>query len=992
MASLGGNHQNGANVNMVGATGGTANNLNGNMSSQWGQGAHSNVSSSGLPQATVFANPCFQDSSTGTKQDGGFVSTDQDMDFPPICRTMETVKPDLVEAKTSEQIQRQNMDWKTVASKSLLERHPQWAVAHDPTLDPNPYAKGLKQSEGLTVTAAELQEVIHDVNNSINVEEYKLGDTIQVDVNFFSCRLRHLQNCAFVLCALDSAPTKDRVVDWARVEMWQKRSTPNISRKLKDHVKIKLEGIDEPMIQPVWYTSLPNVCFACHQRGHIAKDCPAYKEEEQQDQKVGSQPPDSQNNDGSDKPVESEEIHVEQEDNDGFTKVSSKRKGHTHTHDVSQENSNGAGLQQQLNNEDVVEVGMDEEEDATDDEQGKMQSKESGEALKDINTNGEAAPASRQDKQPGNQSPSTASVGAGFPGEALAVAKSLKQSGGANGSLASGERNEEHQQKSKKSPTLGQVRKVSLKKAARKHGGKKNPDRLRVARRWLDREHKGAKIIAFQELKALETQLNFNLSKFWEKGRVVRQSRVPVGVISIYAPNNERERRELWTWLRFFLDEGDWILTGDYNSVELPDDTEGPTALLNGGELRTWKSLTSEKELVDAYLCASFTKGPRFTRQVFSGDRADQARLDRCYFTNGGAWFHHVHKIHHDAGQALSDHCPVIINLVMVEAEQENIRRCSYFKMNSDVLKKEETRNKVKEAWQNHPPGITDPRVKWTLGWGRIRKTLKALGREEKVSMCPLVVMRTELIALKMRMQNDSAGAIKERVTTLEGDIRRRELADAKTWRLRSRIRWLAEGEAPSHYFFAQLKAKYARETIQFLRDQEGRETRQEGEIKNQVTKYFQKQFKCVEPEEEDLQLRREVLELLDKKATAEQNQSLVRWPTAKEVDELGEDLPRDKAPGLDGITNNMMQDCWDFLRHDCLEMFEAFWAHGVIPFKDSQGVIKLLPKSDEKWLLKNWRPIMLMGVTLSCCMSISRESAGLLYRRCSSYRKNGKY
>ncbi|KAL3684638.1 hypothetical protein R1sor_002660 [Riccia sorocarpa] len=127
-----------------------------------------------------------------------------------------------------------------------------------------------------------------------------------------------------------------------------------------------------------------------------------------------------------------------------------------------------------------------------------------------------------------------------------------------------------------------------------------------------------------------------------------------------------------------------------------------------------------------------------------------------------------------------------------------------------------------------------------------------------------------------MRMQNDSSGAIKERVTTVEGDIRRRELAGAKAWRLRSRIHWLAEGEAPSHYFFAQLKAKYARETIQFLRDQEGRDTRQEDEIKKQVTEYFQEQFRCAEPEVEDLQLRREVLELLDKKATAEQNQSLV--------------------------------------------------------------------------------------------------------------------
>ncbi|KAL3688454.1 hypothetical protein R1sor_014763 [Riccia sorocarpa] len=45
--------------------------------------------------------------------------------------------------------------------------------------EPNPYEKGLKASEGENVTTTELREVVKDINNNLNVEDFKTGDTIQ---------------------------------------------------------------------------------------------------------------------------------------------------------------------------------------------------------------------------------------------------------------------------------------------------------------------------------------------------------------------------------------------------------------------------------------------------------------------------------------------------------------------------------------------------------------------------------------------------------------------------------------------------------------------------------------------------------------------------------------------------------------------------------------------------------------------------------------------
>ncbi|KAL3700864.1 hypothetical protein R1sor_018886 [Riccia sorocarpa] len=94
----------------------------------------------------------------------------------------------------------------------------------------------------------------------------------------------------------------------------------------------------------------------------------------------------------------------------------------------------------------------------------------------------------------------------------------------------------------------------------------------------------------------------------------------------------------------------------------------------------------------------STTEGPRFTRPVFSGGLLDQARLDRCYLSNGGDWINHVKSVKHDAKQALSDHWPVIVTLALECSSQAPMRRGSYFKMDAEALRNDTVMKEVHEA------------------------------------------------------------------------------------------------------------------------------------------------------------------------------------------------------------------------------------------------------------------------------------------------------
>lgn len=64
-----------------------------------------------------------------------------------------------------------------------------------------------------------------------------------------------------------------------------------------------------------------------------------------------------------------------------------------------------------------------------------------------------------------------------------------------------------------------------------------------------------------------------------------------LNISSVYAPNEPGRRKELWTWMTDNLTEAKWVVCGDWNMLELWDDSVGHNALLHGNEARAWNQL-----------------------------------------------------------------------------------------------------------------------------------------------------------------------------------------------------------------------------------------------------------------------------------------------------------------------------------------------------------------------------------------------------------------
>ncbi|KAL3702358.1 hypothetical protein R1sor_020380 [Riccia sorocarpa] len=214
----------------------------------------------------------------------------------------------------------------------------------------------------------------------------------------------------------------------------------------------------------------------------------------------------------------------------------------------------------------------------------------------------------------------------------------------------------------------------------------------RVVIDYAQNERGGAAIVVSREMTVVAEGVKGDGSVAWVK---IQTEVGTVGVASIYASTKSPGRIPLWPWLLELIEGERWILIGDYNSVELPEDTQGSSNLLNGTELRKWKNLVRGSELVDAFFVAVKRTGPRFTRQRLRVDRIEFARLDRCYFSDGADWIEQVLELKHDGSSALSDHYPVVISQQLVKEQGNQPRRWrSYFKFRTSDFASEEVKQR----------------------------------------------------------------------------------------------------------------------------------------------------------------------------------------------------------------------------------------------------------------------------------------------------------
>ncbi|RVW25092.1 Transposon TX1 uncharacterized 149 kDa protein [Vitis vinifera] len=82
---------------------------------------------------------------------------------------------------------------------------------------------------------------------------------------------------------------------------------------------------------------------------------------------------------------------------------------------------------------------------------------------------------------------------------------------------------------------------------------------------------------------------------------------------------------------------------------------------------------------------------------------------------------------------------------------------------------------------------------------------------------------------------------------------------------------------------------------------------------------------------------------------------------TEEEISNAIFQLDRDKAPGPDGFTIAVFQECWDVIKEELVRVFAEFHRSGIINQSTNASFIVLLPKKSLSKRISNFRPISLI-------------------------------
>ena len=71
--------------------------------------------------------------------------------------------------------------------------------------------------------------------------------------------------------------------------------------------------------------------------------------------------------------------------------------------------------------------------------------------------------------------------------------------------------------------------------------------------------------------------------------------------------------------------------------------------------------------------------------------------------------------------------------------------------------------------------------------------------------------------------------------------------------------------------------------------------------------------------------------------------------------------LNKEKAPGPDGFTIAVYQECWDVIKEDLMRVFFEFHTKGVINQSTNATFIAMVPKKSQTFKISDYRPISLV-------------------------------
>ena len=359
---------------------------------------------------------------------------------------------------------------------------------------------------------------------------------------------------------------------------------------------------------------------------------------------------------------------------------------------------------------------------------------------------------------------------------------------------------------------------------------------------------------------------------------------------------------------------------------------------------------------------------PRFTWR--RTNPFQQARLD--FFLISDSVVSLVHDVDIEYGYR-TDHSGILLKLKLFE----NVKHNTFWKFNSSLLKDkkylDEINEEISAVKQEYMVNLntddvpSDEEVQFsisddifldfllmkirskTISYASMKK--KKMAEEEKKIEEDLI--RLEKVGCKCADDIKDIEAKKDRLKI----IREKHMEGVL---LRSRARWVSEGEKISSYFCNLEKRHYVSKNMARLIDKHDRVLTNQKDILQEVQDFYQTLYR------EKVVENSEIRDLVQNVPTLDEEEAndLEGEITLEEATDVLKNMKNNKSPGSDGFTVEFFKVFWIKLGIFVVRAINESFRKGKMTAVQRQGVITCIPKGDKpRQYVKNWRPISLLNV-----------------------------
>lgn len=427
-------------------------------------------------------------------------------------------------------------------------------------------------------------------------------------------------------------------------------------------------------------------------------------------------------------------------------------------------------------------------------------------------------------------------------------------------------------------------------------------------------------------------------------------------VCNIHAPNEDSERVAFLKNLGLLMEgREEMFVMGDFNTVLKKEDV-GELMVFGADRGRAeLRNIMKKRNLVDAWRERNVGKR-EYSRTQIVKDTVKQSRIDFVLMKK--EMLNNVNRIYYKRCN-FSDH-----NYVILQMDFNNIERGpGLWHLNTEVLKDNLYRMEVESLIMGSIYYISSYENCVGVWWDNLKYDIK----KYTITYCKKV--RRDKIKYEKGIREDLEEELVKadkgetninRIIELEESLKNIEESKCKGAMIRSRAKYMSEGERCTRFFFDLEKSRQRSEEIRSIKDEEGNILRNKEGILKRVFIFYSNLFS---KEGTDRSSRTYLLNHIKKRVSEEDRGMCNNDITNEEIEcALGE-MKNGRSPGLDGLPCEFYKAFRTVLIPVLNIIYHEVWTKGVVSPSMSKGVIKIIfKKKGDKEKLENLRPISLLN------------------------------